>query len=92
MCFYCYLVPKYCPTLCDPMDCSMPGSTLFFTIFQSLLKLMSIESLIPSNHIVVCNPLPFPVSSTLISLCLYVRTIPGRNSPLPKLSLPVSAQ
>ena len=22
------LVPQYCPTLCDPMDCSLPGSSV----------------------------------------------------------------
>ena len=36
------------PTLCDPMDCSKPGS-LSFTISRSLLKLMSTESVMPSN-------------------------------------------
>ena len=30
---------------------------LSFTISQSLLKLMSIESVMPSNHIVLCHPL-----------------------------------
>ena len=29
---------------------------LSFTIFQSLLKLMSIESMMPSNHLVLCHP------------------------------------
>ena len=29
---------------------------LFFTISQSLLKLMSIESLMSSNHLVLCHP------------------------------------
>ena len=35
------------------MDCSTPAS-LSFTISQSLLKLMSIESVIPSNHLILC--------------------------------------
>ena len=30
---------------------------LSFTIFQSLLKLMSIESVMPSNHLILCPPL-----------------------------------
>ena len=30
-----------------------------FTISQSLLKLMSIESMMPSNHLVLCHPLLF---------------------------------
>ena len=32
-------------------------ASLFFTISQSLLKLMSIESMIPSNHLIFCHPL-----------------------------------
>ena len=31
--------------------------SLSFTISQSLLKLMSIESVMPSNHLILCNPL-----------------------------------
>ena len=30
---------------------------LSFTISQSLLKLMSIESMMPSNHLILCHPL-----------------------------------
>ena len=32
---------------------------LSFTISQSLLKLISTESLIPSNHLILCHPLLF---------------------------------
>ena len=32
-------------------------ASLFFTISRSLLKLMSIESVTPSNHLVLCRPL-----------------------------------
>ena len=38
------------------MDCSMPGF-LSFTISQSLLKLMYIELVMPSNHLIVFRPL-----------------------------------
>ena len=38
------------------MDCSTPGF-LSITISQSLLKLMSIESVMPSNHLILCYPL-----------------------------------
>ena len=31
--------------------------SLSFTIFQSLLKLTSIESIMPSNHLILCRPL-----------------------------------
>ena len=32
-------------------------ASLFFTISQSLLKLMSEESMMPSNHLILCCPL-----------------------------------
>ena len=32
-------------------------ASLSFTIFQSLLKLMSTESVMPSNHLILCRPL-----------------------------------
>ena len=34
--------------------------SLPFTISQSLLKLMSIESVMPSNHLILCRPLLLP--------------------------------
>ena len=37
-------------------------ASLSFTIFWSLLKLMSIESVMPSNHLVLCCPLLLPPS------------------------------
>ena len=46
-----------CRTLCDPMDCAACQASLSFTISQSLLKLMSIESVISSNHLILCHPL-----------------------------------
>ena len=35
-------------------------ASLSFTTSQSLLKLMSIESVIPSNHLILCHPLLLP--------------------------------
>ena len=35
-------------------------ASLSFTISQSLLKLMSIESVMPSNHLILCHPLLLP--------------------------------
>ena len=43
------------------MDCSTPGS-LSITISQSLLKLMSVESMMPSNYLILCCPLLLPPS------------------------------
>ena len=45
----------------DPMDCSTPGFP-FLTNSGSLLKLMSIESVMPSNHLILCCPLLLPPS------------------------------
>ena len=38
------------------MNCSMPGLPVHHQ-FMSLLKLMSIESVMPSNHLILCHPL-----------------------------------
>ena len=52
----------------QPMDCSTPGfhywtgTHLSFTISRSLLKLMSIESVMSSNHLFLCCPLLLPLS------------------------------
>ena len=48
-------VIQSCPTLCDSTNCSKPG----FPIANSwnLLKLMSIELMIPSNHLILCHQL-----------------------------------
>ena len=44
-------------------------ASLSFTVSQSLLKLMSIESVMPSNHLILCHPLlllpsSFPASGS----------------------------
>ena len=85
-------VAQSCPTLCNPVDCSSPGSSvhgifqarilvsqsvqllscvqlfvtpwtaacqaaLSITNSRSLLQLMSIESVMPSNRLILCHPL-----------------------------------
>ena len=44
------------PTLCDPMDYSTPGFPVHHQL-PSLLKLMSIALVMPSNHLVLCHSL-----------------------------------
>ena len=44
-------------TLCDPMDCAARQPSLSITNSQSLLKLTSIVSVMPSNHLILCRPL-----------------------------------
>ena len=92
----CGVAAQPCPTPCNPMDCSLPGSSIHgifqvrtlewevqfssvqslscvrlfatpwiaacqasvsITTSQSLSKLMSIESVMPSNHLILCRPL-----------------------------------
>ena len=45
-----------CPTLCDPMTAARQAS-LSITNSRSLLKLRSIESVMPSNHLILSRPL-----------------------------------
>ena len=47
----CCSVAKSGPAFCNPMNCSTPG--------LSLLKLMYIESVMPSNHLILWHPLLF---------------------------------
>ena len=47
-------------TLCDPMDCSTSAFPDHYQL--SLLKLMSIESVMPSNHLILWHPLFLPPS------------------------------
>ena len=48
----CCSVAKSCPTICNPMDYSTPG--LSFTTSESLFKLMYIDLMMPSNHLILC--------------------------------------
>ena len=74
--FYHCSVTQSCPTLCDPMGCSTPRFPVL-TVSQNLLKLMSIESVMPSNHLILCRPLLLPsifpsirVFSNELALCI----------------------
>ena len=58
-------VAQSCLTLCNPVDYQ---ASLSFTISQSLLKLMCIESVMPSNHLILCRPFPFCLKSLLTSV------------------------
>ena len=47
-------VGQLCPALCDTTDCSTSGF-LSITNHWSLLTLMSIQSVMPSKHLVLCR-------------------------------------
>ena len=69
-------VAKLCPTLCYPMDCSTPDFPVLH--LQSLLRLMSVELVTLSNHLILYVPLLLPsVFPSIIvvfnELALHVR-------------------
>ena len=54
-------VAQSCLTLCDRMDCSMPG----FPVHHQLPKLIQThvhQLVMPSNHLILCRPLLLPLS------------------------------
>ena len=72
---FCCSISPSCPTLCDPMDCSTPGSSVLHYLL-SLLKLMSIESVMPSNHLASVVPFSsclqsFPASGAFLMNRLF---------------------
>ena len=46
-----------CPTLCDPMDCNTPGFPIHHQLPEPT-QLMSIESVMPSDHLILSSPAP----------------------------------
>ena len=60
---------QLCLTLCDSMNCSMPGF-LGIPNTGNLLKLMSIELVMPSNHLILCRPLLL-LSSVFLSIRVF---------------------
>ena len=64
------LVSQSCPTLCNPMNCSMPGLPVRHQLLGKH-KLISIESVMPSSHLILGRPLlllpPTPPSIRVFS-------------------------
>ena len=52
----CCSVAKSCPSLCHSIDYSTPGFLVLHYLLE-FTKLMSIESVMPSNHLILCCPL-----------------------------------
>ena len=69
----CCSVTKSCSTLHDPMDCSMPGSPVLHH-YQSLLKFMAIEPVMPSHPLSSPSPFAFSLSQHL-SLFKWVQWV-----------------
>ena len=63
-------VAQSCPTLCDPVNHSMPGLPVHHQL-PEFTQLMSIESVMPFSHLILCHPLlllpPIPPSIRVFS-------------------------
>ena len=49
-------IAQSCPTLCDLMNHSMPGLLVHHQL-PEFTQPMSIELVVPSNHLILCHPL-----------------------------------
>ena len=72
--YCCCSVAQLCLTLCEPWTAARQSS-LSFTNSQSLLKLMSMELVMPSNHLIFCRPFSsclqsFPASGSFL-MCWF---------------------
>ena len=71
--------------------------SLSFTISRSLIKLMSIESVMPSNHLILCCPFfscpqPFPASGSFPMSCLFASSGQSIGASASALILPMNIQ
>ena len=58
------------PTICNAMDCSMLGFPVHHQ-FPKLAQTMSIGSMMPSNHLIICHPL-FLLLSIFFSIRVFI--------------------
>ena len=72
-CCHCSVAQSYL-TLCNPMDCSTPSFPVL-QYLRSLLKLMSIESVMPSNHLILHRSLLL-----LPSICPSIRVFSNESA------------
>ena len=87
-CCCCYRsVTHSCPILWDPLTAACQAS-LSFTIFRSLIKLRSIELMMPSNHLIFCVP-PFPFALNLSQHQVFFQWVSGGQSIGPSASASV---
>ena len=87
-------VANSCPALCNPMD-SITADVLHH--HPGLLKLMSIESVMPSNHLVLCHPFlsylqSFPTSGSFLMSQLFTSGGPSIGASASKSVLPINIQ
>ena len=68
-CCCCFSVAQLYMTLCNPMDCSMLGFPDLHYLLE-LFKLMLIEWMMPSNHLILCHH-PFLLPSIFPSIRVF---------------------
>ena len=66
---------SYVQLFVTPWTAAQPAS-LSFTISQSLLKLMSVKSVMPSNHLVLCPP----ASASVLPFSFWLLSFPASGS------------
>ena len=84
----------------DPFLCrSAPGAQRWFhpplcmcTIHRSLLKFMSVESVMPSNHLILCRPQSFPASGSFPVSQLFASGGQSIGASPPASVLPINIQ
>ena len=54
---YCCSAAKSCLTLCNPMGCSRPVSSVLLYLLEFAQKFMSTELVMLPNHLILCHPL-----------------------------------
>ena len=50
-------VTQLCPTLCDPMDCIMPGVPVHHQLLEFTQIHVQFQPVMPLNHLFLCRPL-----------------------------------
>ena len=50
-------VAQSCPTLCNPMDCSVPGFPVLYQLLELTQTHVHDESVMPYNHLILCHSL-----------------------------------
>ena len=88
------VVVKSCPTLCNPLDCSTTGSSVLHYL-PKLFKFMSIESVMLSNHLILCCPhllLPSVFSASGCFTMSQIFPLGGQIIGVSASALPISIQ
>ena len=70
---WCCSVAKSYLTLCNPVDLSRPDFPVLHCLLE-LLKLMSIVSMMPYNHLILCHP-RLLFSSVLLGIRVFSNTL-----------------